>query len=402
MVLFVILRDILIKAIILNADYLKNLIEKYNNQTASSEEKKQVEDWYARINGEEILFNNTEVNNLKNDIYSKVLGNIEHQNRLPLKKTKPRKFYTNFAWAAIFIAILLAGIFLYLEQNQSSFQTTLKYAVNKTQIKPGGNNAILKLGDGTELILNETANGQIANQSGVKVTKTKSGELVYTFLSDDKPESLQNNTVSTPNGGQYHLVLVDGTEVWLNAGSSITFPTAFIGHDRKVKITGEVYFEVSKNKQKPFIVGTNQSEIKVLGTHFNVNTYDDENYEKTTLLEGSVEVKKENQVKLLIPGEQASVSSSSNTIKIKKIEDLEAIIAWKNGYFQFLGSDLKSFMRQISRWYDTEVIYNGAIPLKEYTGKIPRNSSVNDLIKMLSYSGIHCKIEHNKITINPK
>lgn len=383
-------------------DYLKKLIEKYNSKTASPEEKMQVEDWYAHINGNDPNFNENELNELKLDTYSAIINAIGHQDISVSDKKGIQKFRINFAWAAIFVAVLFSGIIYLTQVNHIFFKDSAIVSKKNKKIKPGGNNAILKLADGTELILNQTPDGQIASQPGVKVAKTKSGELVYTFASDPKPNDIPNNTVSTPRGGQYHLILVDGTEAWLNAGSSITFPTAFIGNVRRVKVSGEVYFEVSKDKFKPFIVNTNQSEIKVLGTHFNVNAYEDEDYQKLTLLEGSIEIKKGSQNKLLVPGEQANVSNASDAIKISQIDNLKSVIAWKNGYFQFSGSDLQSLMRQISRWYDTEVIYNGRIPVKEYVGKIPRDLSVDELIKMLSYSGIHCKAENHRITINPK
>jgi ferric-dicitrate binding protein FerR (iron transport regulator) len=159
---------------------------------------------------------------------------------------------------------------------------------------------------------------------------------------------------------------------------------------------------VAKNKAKPFIVSTNKSEIKVLGTHFNINAYDDEEYQRTTLLEGSVEIKSGKQKTRLTPGQQAIIKEKTEGIKIEKIEDLEAIIAWKNGYFQFEKADLKSVMRLVSRWYDTKVSYSGSIPTKEYTGKIPRNVNVSKLIEMLAYTGIHCKVENNQIIVNQK
>jgi transmembrane sensor len=159
---------------------------------------------------------------------------------------------------------------------------------------------------------------------------------------------------------------------------------------------------VDKNKNKPFIVHNDQSDIKVLGTHFNVNAYDDEEVQRTTLLEGSIEIRRGSQKMLLIPGQQANINGKSNILKIKEIDDLDAIIAWKNGYFQFEKSDLQSVMRQVSRWYNTDVGYNGTIPTKQYTGKIPRSVNVAKLIEMLSYSGIHCEVEQNQITVNPK
>lgn len=385
----------------MNTDDIKHLIEKYNNQTATSDEKMIVEQWYDRINGAElaeIQFNEEKV---KKQISKNITSRIEHNSKLQQEPKKFKLFYTLFFKAAIIIMVLLAGVYVYLKQTDHDLLVTSSEP-KKTKIIPGGNNAVLLLADGSQIILNKASDGQIADQSGVKVVKTRSGELIYRFAGNANPKSTAINTVITPRGGQYHLVLVDGTEVWLNAGSSIKFPTAFTGSDRRVNITGEVYFEVAKNKAKPFIVSTNKSEIKVLGTHFNINAYDDEEYQRTTLLEGSVEIKSGKQTTRLTPGQQAIIKEKTEGIKIDKIEDLEAIIAWKNGYFQFEKADLKSVMRLVSRWYDTKVSYSGSIPAKEYTGKIPRNVSVSKLIEMLAYTGIHCRVENNQIIVNQK
>jgi transmembrane sensor len=384
----------------LNTDDIKYLIEKYNDQTATSDEKMIVEQWYERINGTELAENQFSEEKVKKQIFQNITSRIDH-NKVQQEPKKFKLFYTLFFKAAIIIMVLLAGVYVYLKQTDRDLLVTSPEPKG-AKIIPGGNNAVLLLADGSQIILNKASDGHIADQPGVKVVKTKSGELIYRFAGNTKPESIAINTVITPRGGQYHLVLIDGTEVWLNAGSSIKFPTAFTGNDRRVDITGEVYFEVAKNKTKPFIVSTNKSEIKVLGTHFNINAYDDEEYQRTTLLEGSVEIKIGKQTTRLTPGQQAIIKEKTEGVKIAKIEDLEAIIAWKNGYFQFEKADLKSVMRLVSRWYDTKVSYSGSIPTKEYTGKIPRNVSVSKLIEMLAYTGIHCKVENNQIIVNQK
>ncbi|GGH05802.1 FecR family protein [Pedobacter zeae] len=382
----------------MNTTEIKDLIEKYNSQTATTEEKKLVEEWYERIDGAELTLNQSEDIEVKEQILSRVTSRIQ-------KSAKPKRVRLNDVWpfkAAVILVAFMAGTYIYFKQNSRPQVSSTIAKINKKPIVPGGNNAVLLLADGSQIILNKTSDGQVANQSGVEVIKTKSGELLYRFTGNSTAEAAAINTVSTPRGGQYHLILVDGTEVWLNASSSVRFPTAFVGKERKVEVTGEAYFEVAKNKTKPFIVHTNQSDIQVLGTHFNVNAYADEEYQRTTLLEGSIEIKQGNKKALLKPGQQASLNLKTAGIKVNEIADLEAVVAWKNGYFQFDRSDLPSVMRQVSRWYDAEVIYNGKIPAKQYSGKIPRNVSVVKLVEMLAYSGIHCKIENNQITVNPK
>ncbi len=387
--------------IILNQEELQSLLNKYNNKTATPEEKRKLEFWYDGINGHDLESNSDEITQLKSEIFGRITSKIENKNKVATLKNRNKVLAMFIAKAAILVAILSVGIFFYLKQNDFVPNASPVIGIAKTTIKPGGNNAVLTLADGSTIILNNAANGEIGNQPGVTITKTKSGELVYSFVGQTNVKNASINMVSTPKGGQYHLILIDGTNVWLNANSSIKFPAAFSGNDRKVEVTGEVYFEVFKNKIKPFIVSTPQSEIKVLGTHFNVNTYQDEAYERTTLLEGSIELKKGQEKTILVPGKQSLIAKNSPQIKLRDIDDLEAVIAWKNGYFQFDHADLQSVMRQISRWYNVNVNYNGSILNKEYSGKIPRIVTAEKLIEMLSFSGIKCKIENNQITVNP-
>ncbi|WP_316825195.1 FecR family protein [Pedobacter miscanthi] len=380
-------------------DEIRFLIKKYNSQTATPDEKKLVEQWYDGVDGDDLNEDQFNKKALKKLIFENVTSAVEHK-KAYVQPKKVKLYHSLFFKAAVLVLALLAGTYVYLKQSEGIIKVTNVPKTPKTKIMPGGNNAVLLLADGSQIALNSASDGHIADQSGVQVIKTKSGELLYRFVGNTNTTAI--NTISTPRGGQYHLILVDGTQVWLNANSSVKFPTAFNGNERRVEVSGEVYFEVAKNKTKPFIVHTDQSDIKVLGTHFNVNTYDDEAAQRTTLLEGSIQLTRGNQKVLLTPGQQASINRKAEAIKIKEIADLDAVIAWKNGYFQFEKSDLQSVMRQVSRWYNTSVDYNGTIPTKEYSGKIPRNVNVSKLIEMLSYSGIHCEIKNNQIIVNPK
>ena len=210
------------------------------------------------------------------------------------------------------------------------------------------------------------------------------------------------NTITTANGNQYQLILSDGSRVWLNAASSIRFPTSFSGYERKVEITGEAYFEVAKNAAKPFKVdfknkAGEKDEIEVLGTHFNVNTYTDEPEMKTTLLEGSVKITAANKMQMLAPGQQARLTI--NGIELKKNVDLDQVMAWKNGYFLFDNTDIYTLMRQISRWYNIEVIYEPNVKNDVFFGEIERKAELNEVLKILEVGDLHFKLNGHKLTV---
>lgn len=383
----------------MDTERLQSLLKKYTSQTATPEEIKIVEDWYDRVNAEVPEMDTEELDGAKEDIFARIDAGIAEPDQAEEEQRRTLFPYGFLMKAAVLTAVLLSLGYLFMLKPKRGVQSL---ATAKNVIEPGGNQAVLQLADGTRVVLNKASDGQISDQGGIKVTKTKNGELVYSMPEQQGTDLVRMNTVTTPRGGQYHLVLGDKTEVWLNSGSSISFPAAFTGAERKVAMTGEAYFEVAKNKAKPFIVSTGKSEIRVLGTHFNINSYNDEQKESTTLLEGSVRVSHSGRQLLLKPGQQASIASNSSSIELADIEDATSVIAWKNGYFQFENADLKAVMRQISRWYDTEVSYNGPVPVKQYTGKIPRNVSAKELVEMLAYSGIHCKIENGRIVVNPR
>ncbi|HEY0244824.1 MAG TPA: FecR domain-containing protein, partial [Mucilaginibacter sp.] len=256
---------------------------------------------------------------------------------------------------------------------------------------------ILTLADGSKVILDNTHNGVVANQGNIQVDKRESGELVY-HANDSANAVLktQFNSISTPVGSQYQVSLSDGSKVWLNALSTIKYPTAFTGDERVVQLTGEAYFEVEKNKSKPFkVILANNTSVEVLGTHFDVMAYTDEKDIDATLLEGSIKVSKGDKNKTIIPGEQAKVNDD---IKVSTVNAEEAI-AWKNGLFSFDRSDTQSIMRQIGRWYGVDIIYQGKVPDNQFTGYIARTSNLSEVLKMLEVSGVKSTLKNNRITI---
>jgi ferric-dicitrate binding protein FerR (iron transport regulator) len=300
-----------------------------------------------------------------------------------------RRLWPRVAVAAALIIVAGVGIFYY--QHQSVEQP--KQIVHN-DIQPGSNKAILTLANGQKIVLTGVANGTLASQSGVKVNKTKDGELVYNASGDAQAGSAFN-TAETPQGGQYQVTLADGTKVWLNAASSLKYPVQFNGTERRVELTGEAYFEVAKDKEHPFIVHTAQEDVKVLGTHFNINAYKDEAAAKTTLLEGSVLLSAGALQKMLKPGQQASFSRGQ--MDIKEV-DTEEAVAWKNGYFMFSNEDLGGVMRKVARWYAIDVQYEDETLKQEVIwGSMTRFASVSKVLHMLELTkAVKFRIENNK------
>jgi len=329
-----------------------------------------------------------------------ILKNILHttpQNDIiklvPVKKQVSWRKYV--AIAAVFLLAATIGFVFFKHSKVIRPVATVKLH----DALPGGNKAILTLANGTSIVLDSAHNGVIAKQGNSLINKTQNGQLVYntdqTVAAVDVNEI---NTVATPRGGQYQIVLPDGTKVWLNAASSVKYPTAFNGKNRRVEITGEVYFEVAKNPLKPFIVKTNRAEVEVLGTHFNIMAYNDEDVMKTTLLEGSVKITGGNASKIIKPGEQA-ILNENNELTVTSNIDVDEEVAWKNGLFLFNDANIRSIMRQASRWYDVDVIYQGKIPVKQYTGRISRNVKASELLNMLKYTGLNARIDGRNIFI---
>lgn len=290
--------------------------------------------------------------------------------------------------------LLLLGIGYYNYTQKTTLPTVV--TVEKNKITPGTSGAILTLADGSQIVLDSVANGVLANQNSTVVSK-KDGTLVY---SGGNTNTAAQNSMVTPRGRQYQLVLSDGTKVWLNASSSITFPTTFVQNERRVTITGEAYFEVAKDKNHPFIVTANATEVKVIGTHFNINSYPEEKSTKTTLLEGSVQVSNRTEKSILRPGQQA-VQTTSGVLSVKDIENFDEVMAWRKGLFYFSNTSLENVTQQLSRWYDVAIVFEKGVVARNFDGEISRDLNLDEVLKILETNNIHFKIEGKTIRVIP-
>jgi len=331
----------------------------------------------------------------------KIFKAIHQKIRLESKTVKRRVIpVRRIAIAASVIGLLLMSAFLL--SNKVGKKEIVTGGVNnqrfKDDVSPGGDKAILTLADGSAVVLDEAQNGTLAQQGSSKVIKL-GGKIMYDPANKNSKEIVYN-TITTPNGGQYQLELPDGSLVWLNSTSSIHFPTSFAGKERRVEITGEAYFEVAKNRDMPFIVTVNNAEVQVLGTHFNVNAYNDEENVKTTLLEGSVKFVSGDNISMLKPGQQSQLTNNG-LIKVLNNVDVEEVVAWKNGMFDFENAGIEIVMRQLSRWYDVEIEYNGKTD-DLFIAEMRRNIKLSDALKALELTGkVKFDIQGKKIIVMP-
>ncbi len=257
---------------------------------------------------------------------------------------------------------------------------------------------MLTTSDGSTIVLDSIQNGTITHKGATQITK-QGGMLIYNVSSSTGQDApVVYNTLTTPKGGQYQVVLPDGSKVWLNAASSLHFPSAFPGRERVVELTGEAYFEVVKNKKKPFHVRVGNMSVNVLGTHFNVNAYPDENSIKTSLLEGSVKIVTGKASGILRPGEQAVLNNQGDKVDINDA-NLDDVMAWKNGLFQFDGAGITSIMKEIGRWYNVQIVYNGKIPERRFDGKISRNAQLSEVLRILELSNVKFSVVGNSIIV---
>lgn len=300
------------------------------------------------------------------------------------------------AWAAAAAVILMlgAGFFWRQARNTPDNPGLVKEI---SDIGPGGNGAVLTLANGSTLVLDSLGNGPVATQQGSQAV-LQNGQLVYE-PSGEETAGLSYNTMRTPNGRQFRLQLPDGTLVWLNAASSIRYPVAFSRKERRVEVSGEAYFEVKENAAMPFVVEAGgRAEIMVLGTHFNVNAYDDEPTLSATLLQGRVRVTAGGELVELKPGQQAQVRQGQR-MKMVNDANLDKAVAWKNGTFNFEGSDLREIMRQLERWYDIKVVYEKDIPHTEYFGEISKRNNLQGVLKILEKSEVRFRLENNNTLV---
>lgn len=366
----------------------KELLKRYLDKECTAEENAFVENWYnrhkvenpARLTDEEYI---TDVQ-------------LIHK---ALEEDRPRQKQLWFRIAAAAVILFTLSTFLILYYNGKG---GLSYGnENATEILPGTDKAMLTLSDGSQISLSDAKSGEIATESGLKISKSDKGEVVYSHLPGAKPEKDSFNTIETPRGGKYQIILPDGTMVWLDAASSLRYPVAFNGKERSVELTGQAYFEVAKIKGKSFKVISGAQELEVLGTHFNVNAYTGKQPILTTLLEGSVKVvaKGSTSAEVLKPGQQSALEGRD--FQVKEV-DTEEAIAWKNGLFIFNEEDVPTVLLKLERWYDVDFITEGELEQIKIGGKISRSKTLSEVLRVLQLTRkIKFKTEGRRITAMP-
>jgi len=390
---------------------LEYLFDCYIHQNCSSQEEQELMELLAQSENksqvqrllDKVIEDTESETRMPEEVAASILQNILQKDKVPVVAFQRKKTFLMSAVrvaAAATVILFISGAAYWVIRNQNNTRSTASVVIpNKKvdKILPGGNHAILTMADGSTIVLDSVRNGNI--QSGSATISKQGGMLVYDGSSPAKSQTaVVYNTLTTPAGGQYKLILADGSKVWLNASSSLHFPTAFTGKERNVELTGEAYFEIAKNKEKPFHVNVNGMQVEVLGTHFNVNAYADENSIKTSLLEGSVKIKRGSVSGLLKPGQQGVLENNNNDLKIKKV-NMDEVVAWKNGLFQFNGAGIKTIMLEISRWYNVEIVYSGNVPQRSFVGKISRDAALPDVLKILELSNVKFNVTGRRIIV---
>lgn len=374
---------------------LKNLIERLPSDQEIPEVFSEI--WSQSANQNPVL---AEEN--KEKLIQNVLQKAGRTAKLPALKMR------YFSAAAAIIVMVVSTVFFYFSKNTAATQSSNELAntIDSALLQPGYSKATLTLQDGTAIALDSLQEGILFKNDEVTVLKEEDGKIVFLPQGDFAnnglpiPSKVWTNTVSTPLGGDYKIIMSDGSTIWLNAGSTLQYPSVFSGNERKVQLTGEAFFEVAHNPAMPFYVEVEGTKIKVLGTKFNVNAYQNEEALKTTLIEGKVLISKGNNELVLNPGEQAVTFGNSNVIQ-KRTANVEEVVAWKNGFFQFERADIATIMRQVSRWYNIEVVFEGKINPIDFSGKISKNVPAQTVLRILEEGGMHFEIYPNKIIVKP-
>lgn len=372
----------------MNDDKVDLLAKKLLDGTITDTERTELEEWYASFEDSEIEISSYST---EKDLKQKIYGQISKG----MAGIKPYRLWRRIARIAAVLVILSSTAYLVLKNDFKSHQSTAKI---KPDVMPGSNKAYLTLSDGTKINLTESNAKQLSNIAGLEIIRKANGQLLYKLAQSNNVGSKDIHTISTPTGGQYQIQLTDGTNVWLNASSSISFPVSFSSNERKVNLTGEGYFEVAHEKKRPFKVQSENQIIEVLGTHFNVSAYPDETMIRTTLLQGKVIVSTPTNDLTLSVGQQSLVSKQS-MISSKKV-DVEEAIDWKNGEFIYNNEALESIMRKLSRWYNVEIIYQGGNKNLEFWGSVSRYDNLSKVLDKLELAGgVHFKIEGNQVYV---
>ena len=396
---------------------LAELAERFLSGTATEAEKKLLHEWYDTADKEEIELVFTSEPETEEAVGKRLFGGLQLVMQEERQETRHRRIVLTRRWivaaSVIFVVVFAGKYFWDMDRASKKPAGVAKIAKPRTDLPPGSNKATLLLGDGSVINLAEAKNGSIKPGAGALIEK-KDSQLIYGF---GAPGAAEMNTIQTPRGGQYEVVLADGTKVWLNSASSMSYPTTFTGNNRQVTLKGEAYFEVAEDKTRPFKVSVGDVQVEVLGTHFDVMAYDDENAINTTLLAGAVRVTTRGAAsqalagdasgalagsasRVLAAGQEASVDRSSGSLSVNDV-DADESIAWKNGFFDFKGVSIETVMRQLARWYDVDVEYEGKTD-KHFRGTISRSENVSAVFKMLELTGeVHFSMEGKKIIVKP-
>jgi ferric-dicitrate binding protein FerR (iron transport regulator) len=372
----------------MNNEQLAAIIARMADNTATDEDISVYNAWCNALQEQELELGDLSA------IEAQTFRNIQKRTGHLRRFTMIRRM----AAAAVITGILAGSLYLYRYTHRNTISHTPAPTIaTNHNISAGKNTATLTLANGEKIVLADSRDGKLTEQAGSEISKTADGSLEYHPAATGAVTAVQYNKLSTARGEQYQITLPDGTKVWLNASTTLTFPTSFANMAfRKVEVTGEAYFEVVQDAAHPFIVNASKQEVKVLGTHFNVNNYPDEPLAKTTLLEGAVKI---NNEKTLTPGQQV-ISSKDGALKIATVST-EATIAWKNGYFEFNDENIYDIMRKVARWYNVEVIYEGDIPMNGMEGSISRFENVSKVLNTIQKAGlIKFRIEQKKIYVN--
>lgn len=376
-----------------------NILDKYHKGTASPEEEAFLNAYFNIFELDQDCFNDltpAEQEEMSARLKAKIDSGISSNTG---KASGFRKYGLRLIGMAASLIIVASACYYLVSRNQLlKADATIGKELSAEIILPGGNKATLTLANGRKISLTDAANGNVASDNGIKIIKTKAGELVYEIVAGEDETTVNSfNTIQTPRGGEYRINLPDGTRVVLNAASSLKFPVSFLNRPQRiVELTGEAYFEVAHNDNQPFRVVSSNQEVQVLGTSFNVNAYADEPATVTTLIKGSVKVFHGGMSKIIKPSEATVVG---NGIKIRPANDSD--LAWKNGIISFKNASIESIMRQVARWYDVEVSVGGKLPERLFTGEVSRSSNLSDLIAIFESSNIKFRFNKRHITLIP-
>lgn len=378
------------------------LLQKYLDGKATIEEKALIDKWYSLPENIEDGMAASDLHAVKEKLYQQIVSELNNKETIIIPFYK-RSFFRVAASVAILLLVSIGAFFIYNNKNKHTEVAKVEKAnPENSDVAPGGNKAVLTLADGSTIILDNAANGSLAEQGKTQIIKLDDGQLSYNI--EGVASEVVYNIISTPRGGQYQLTLADGSKVWLNAASTLRFPASFVGKERKVELMGEGYFEVAKNTAMPFKVGLeNGVEVEVLGTHFNVMSYGDDEQIKTTLVEGKVKILNGSSHVVLSPNQQAKFIKSNKSLLIDKDADVNKAIAWKNGLFDFDNDNIVDILRQLSRWYDVQIQYVGNMKAQYYSGSIRRQVNISQVLFMLEQAGgVEFKIKGREIEVRTK